>query len=288
MQFQLNILWGNVDISVGRWESILTFHLSSIPALAIWTFLCCCSHTQMYFGVQVKTKRKLNTPKHDVLAALKFILEESFIFWGTAARWALCLHTVPLLPPLPPPSAAESQTAQPWFLTRSGGDNMWDCGRAQAGVYIGCGQLSRHDSLAVKVPFRAAPAELQHQLQEEASSEQAASCQSPRRGKRPAQTIRLTFILLSGNKRWAWNCTSIANLQRRPSSRVPALKRGSLASSAGDASWWCVTLPSQRDQAARCWCTASYPVGLRCGASCLRGRPSSSPRRKFGRNTMRG
>lgn len=158
----------------------------------------------MYFGVQVKTKRKLNTPKHDVLAALKFILEESFIFWGTAACWALCLHTVPLLPPLPPllpPSAAESQTAQPRFLTRSGGDKMRGCERAQPGVYVGCGQLSRHDSLAVKVPFRAAPAELQHRLQEEASSEQAASCQSPRRGMRPAQTTRLTFILLSGNKR---------------------------------------------------------------------------------------
>lgn len=61
----------------------------------------CCFHTQISFGVWVKTKRKLNTPKHDVLAALQFILEGCWILWDTAGCsspcWGSGLHPSPAL-----------------------------------------------------------------------------------------------------------------------------------------------------------------------------------------------
>lgn len=41
------------------------------------------SYTNILWSVS-ENKKEIKPPKHDVLAALQFILEDSWVFWGTA------------------------------------------------------------------------------------------------------------------------------------------------------------------------------------------------------------
>lgn len=125
MQFQLNILWGNVDISVGRWENILTFYLDSIPAQVILMFLVLpFSYTNTLWCASQN--------KEEIKHTKTWCLGSSVIYFGGELDFLGHCRTQRSLLGLsaaPSPCAANSWTAKSWFLSSSGGDNVWDDGR---------------------------------------------------------------------------------------------------------------------------------------------------------------
>lgn len=124
MQFQLNVLWGNVDTSVGTCETIVTFHLHSIAAQVILMFFVLPFWYTTMLWCASENKNKIKHTKMWCLgsSAIYFGGELDFLGHCRMQRSLLGLSAAPSL------CAANSSTAKSWSLSSSGGDNVWDDG----------------------------------------------------------------------------------------------------------------------------------------------------------------